>query len=368
MDYQKFLDFTLLGNSGEDYLRSFLVFIGAVVVFKIVQFIIIKRVEILTRKTETDLDDFIITSIKSIKPPFYFFVSLYIASRFLTIKEVFSNFIDGAIFILVVLQMILVLQKIIDYAASKIIKKASVDNVDEQEDQEEEAVIRTISRVVKFLVWAVAILFVLSNMGVNVTSAIAGLGIGGIAIAMASKDILSDIIAAVTIFIDKPFKVGQFVQIGENMGTIEHVGAKTTRIKTLQGEELIIPNKDIANSRIQNYKRMSNRRIVFNLGVVYGISAEKVKQIPIFIKEIIEGVDLTEFDRSNFATYGDSSLNFETVYYINSADYNEYMDVQEKINLAIYEKFEKEGIEFAYPTQKIFVESLRNTNATKLQT
>lgn len=358
MDYQKYLDFSLWGNSGEAYFQSLAVFVGALIIFKLVQFVAIKRIEVVTKKTETDIDDFLMTLIKSIKPPFYLLISLYLASRFIVVKEVVAGFIDAVIFIAVVLQIILITQRVIDYISIKIIQKTTNENGDmsEEEIRGEEAVVKTVGRVIKFIIWALAILFVLSNMGVNVTSALAGLGIGGIAIAMASKDILSDIIAAITIFIDKPFKVGQFVQVGDNMGTVEHVGAKTTRIKTLQGEELIIPNQDLANSRVQNYKRMEKRRVVFNLGVVYGISSEKLKKIPSIIKEIIENVEKTEFDRSNFATYGDFSLNFETVYYIDSSDYNEYMNIQEKINLAIYEKFEKEKIEFAYPTQTVFVE------------
>ncbi|MDD3498722.1 MAG: mechanosensitive ion channel family protein [Candidatus Moranbacteria bacterium] len=361
MDYQKYLDFNLWGNSGEDYLQSILIFVGALLVFKIAQVIIIKRIESVTQKTETDIDDFMMTLIKSIKPPFYFLISIYLASRFLEIKEIISKFIDGVIFIAVVLQLILIAQRIIDYVSIKIIQKTTRENGEMTEDEirGEEAVVRTVGRVVKFIIWAMAILFVLSNMGVNVTSALAGLGIGGIAIAMASKDILSDIIAAITIFIDKPFKVGQFVQVGDNMGTVEYVGAKTTRIKTLQGEELIIPNQELANSRVQNYKRMEKRRVVFNLGVVYGTKLEKLKKIPNLVKEIVEKVENTEFDRSNFATYGDFSLNFENVYYINTADYNEYMNIQEKINLAIYEKFEEEGIEFAYPTQTVIVSSVK---------
>lgn len=356
MNYQQYLDFNFWGNSGQDYLHSLLIFLGALIVFKLVQFVIIKRIEMVTKKTDTDIDDFLMTLIKSIKPPFYFLVSLYIASRFIEIKAVVSSFIDTIIFIALILQIVLILQRVIDYASYKIIQSASKNNENEQEDMEEEAVINTVGRVLKFLLWSVAVLFVLSNVGVNVTSAIAGLGIGGIAIAMASKDILSDIIAAITIFIDKPFKVGQFVQIGDSMGTIQHIGIKTTRIETLQGEELVIPNQDIANSRIQNYKRMDRRRVSFDLGVVYGISSGKLKKIPVFIKEIIESFDKTEFDRSNFAKYGDFSLNFETVYYINSADYGEYMNVQEKINLAIYKKFEEEGINFAFPTQTVIID------------
>jgi len=356
MNYQKFLEFNIWGNSGQDYLNSLLVLAGALVIFKLVQFVIIKKIEFVTKKTETDIDDFLMTLVKSIKPPFYFLLSLYIASRFLAIKAIVAKFIDNIIFIIVVLQIILILQRVIDYVVTKVIQKTTSDDETEKEKIEEEAVIKMVGRILKFILWIVAVLLMLSNIGINITSAIAGLGIGGIAIAMAAKDVLSDIIASISIYIDKPFRVGQRIQTGTDVGTVEHIGIKTTRLRTPQGQELIISNTDMASARIQNFKKMERRQVKLTLGVVYGLKADKLKKIPMFIKEIIDNIEDAKFDRSHFATYGDFSLNFETVYYIDSSDFKKYMNAQEQVNLAIYKKFEEERINFAFPTQTVIVE------------
>ena len=359
MDFQKILEYQIWGNSGETYLRAVLIFIGALAVFKIFQFLIIKKIENITKKTKTDIDDFLISLVKGVKPPFYFFLSLYIALRFIKIHQTLGLIFDRAIYIVIALQIVLILQKAIDFSAKKIVNKMTDENADEKERLEEEAVVETVAKVIKFILWVIAVLLLLANMGVNVTSAVAGMGIGGIAVAMAAKDILSDIIAAISIYLDKPFRVGQRIQVGTDTGTVEHIGIKTTRLKTPQGQELVVSNRDMTGARIQNFKKMEKRRVKFLLGVVYGLSAEKLEQIPLFIKEIIDSVDGAEFERSHFNAYGDFSLNFETVYY-SSTQYEEHMDIQQKVYLAIYKKFEEEKIEFAYPTQTIFLEKTQN--------
>ena len=362
MDFQKFLEFQLWGNSGLEYLLAVGALLGALIIFKLFQFLIIKKIEKVAKKTKTDIDDFLISLIKGVKPPFYFFLSLYIALRFLNIKNELGIVLDRIIFIVVALQIVLILQKVIDYSAGKVVEKITDVDANEKERVEETAVIRTVSKILKFILWVTAILLLLSNMGVNVTSAIAGMGIGGLAIAMASKDILSDIIAAVSIYLDKPFRVGQKIQAGSDVGTVEHIGIKTTRLKTPQGQELVVSNRDITGSRIQNFKKMDRRKVSFILGIVYGVSANKLEEIPLFIKEIIEKEKGAEFDRSHFTTYGDFSLNFETAYFVNSADKKEYLDIQQRINLAIYKKFEEEKIDFAYPTQTVYLEKNSATN------
>ncbi len=355
MDFQKIMEFQIWGNSGEGYFRAVLIFIGALVVFKIFQFLIIRKIEKVTEKTKTDVDDFLVSLVKGVKPPFYFFVSLYIALRFININQKLGVFFDRLIYIVVALQIVLVLQKVIDFSAEKIMKKMTDPGANEKERMEEEAVIRTVTKVIKFVLWITALLLLLSNMGVNVTSAVAGMGIGGIAVAMAAKDILSDVIAAISLYLDKPFKVGQRIQVGNDVGTVEHIGVKTTRLRTPEGQELVVSNRDMTGARIQNFKKMERRRVKFLLGVVYGLSAEKLEQIPNIIKEIIDSVKGAKFDRSHFSAYGDFSLNFETVYY-SSKEYEEHMDIQQEVLLKIYKRFEKEGIEFAYPTQTIFLE------------
>lgn len=218
------------------------------------------------------------------------------------------------------------------------------------------AIARLIGRIA---VWSVALLLILDNLGVDVTALVAGLGIGGIAIGLAAQNILGDLFGSLAIVMDKPFVRGDFIILGpDHMGTVEQIGLKTTRIRALSGEQLVVANTDLLTSRIRNYKRMWERRIVFRLGVTYQTPREKLEKIPGIIRAAIEDRDGARFDRSHFAAYGDFALIFETVWFVSSPDYNTYMDIQQDIHFAIHKAFEDEGIEFAYPTQTVFVEGL----------
>jgi small-conductance mechanosensitive channel len=208
----------------------------------------------------------------------------------------------------------------------------------------------------KIVIWLFVLLLVLDNLGVNITALVAGLGVGGIAVALALQTILSDLFASLSIVLDKPFVVGDFLNVGDMYGTVDYVGLKTTRLKSLSGEQLVFSNSDLLNSRIRNYGRMYERRVVFNLGVTYQTPREMLIKIPTIVRQAIEQQENTRFDRSHFKEYGDFSLNFESVYYVLGPDYNEYMDIQQAINLYIHEQFEQENIEFAYPTQTLFIE------------
>ncbi len=218
----------------------------------------------------------------------------------------------------------------------------------------------SIARLIgRIIVWSVVLLLILDNLGVNVTALVAGLGIGGIAIGLAAQNVLGDLFGSLALVLDKPFVRGDFIILSdEHMGTVEKIGLKTTRIRSLGGEQLIVANTDLLTSRIHNYKRMWQRRIVFKLGVVYQTSHDKLNAIPDMIKQIIDAQDGARLDRTNFSGFGDFALMVETVWFVTSADYNEYMAIQEKIYLAIHKKFEDEGIEFAYPTQTVFVEGV----------
>ncbi|GAB4256731.1 MAG: mechanosensitive ion channel family protein [Methylomicrobium sp.] len=205
------------------------------------------------------------------------------------------------------------------------------------------------------VLWSVALLLILQNLGIDITALVAGLGIGGIAVALALQRILNDLFSSLSIVLDKPFVIGDFIVFGDFLGTVEHIGVKTTRLRSLTGEQIICANGELLDTRIRNFKRMQERRVVFKLGVVYQTSLEKLQHIPAMIKAIIDEQPDTRFDRAHFFEYGDFSLNFEIVYYVLSADYNLYMDRQQAINLAIFRHFGQQGIEFAYPTQSIFL-------------
>ena len=207
----------------------------------------------------------------------------------------------------------------------------------------------------RVVLWSFILLLALDNLGINVTALIAGLGVGGIAVALAVQNILGDLFASLSIVLDKPFAVGDFLIIDDLLGSVEHVGLKTTRLRSLSGEQLVFSNSDLLQSRIRNYGRMHERRVVFEIGVTYQTPRAKLEIIPAIMREAIEASEDTRFDRSHFKAYGTFSLNFETVYYVLTADYNRYMDIQQAVNLHIHQRFEEEEIEFAYPTQTLFL-------------
>jgi len=221
---------------------------------------------------------------------------------------------------------------------------------------------RGIETFLKITIWTIAVIVLLDNFGIEVSALVAGLGIGGIAIALAAQNILGDLFSYFIIYFDKPFEIGDFLIIDDYLGSIENIGIKTTRIRSLGGEELIFSNTDLVNSRIRNYKRMRKRRVLFRFGVIYQTSLEQLKEIPSIITEIVKQISGATLDRAHFSSYGDFSLDFEVVYYVNGRDYNKYMDIQQEINFKIKEEFEKRGIEFAYPTQTLFLEKENTGN------
>lgn len=209
--------------------------------------------------------------------------------------------------------------------------------------------------LILLVTYALILLLALQNTGVDVTSLIAGLGIGGIAVALAMQNILGDLFASLTIALDKPFVIDDFIVVGSEMGTVEHIGLKTTRVRSLSGEQLVFGNADLLSSRIRNYKRMSERRVVFGFGVVYDTPPETIEAISAIVRRAVEAQDNVRFDRCHFYRFGASSLDFEAVYYINSPDYNAHMDAQQAVHLAIARAFRERRIEFAFPTQTLHV-------------
>jgi small-conductance mechanosensitive channel len=208
----------------------------------------------------------------------------------------------------------------------------------------------------RMVLWTVVLLLALDNVGVDVTALVAGLGVGGIAVALAAQNILGDLFASLSIVLDQPFVLGDFIVINEYQGTVEHVGLKTTRLRSLTGEQLVFSNNDLLQSRVRNYGRMKERRILFSVGVVYQTPKEKLTRIPAMLKEAVEAQAPTRFDRAHLRGLGPSSLDFEVVYFVKVPDYDKYMDVQQAINLHIIDRFEAETIAFAYPTQTLFLE------------
>ena len=206
------------------------------------------------------------------------------------------------------------------------------------------------------LLWAVVVLAMMSNLGVNITAFVASLGVGGIAVALAAQSLLGDLFASVAIAVDKPFEVGDFITLGGVAGTVENVGVKTTRIRSLGGEQVVMSNTELLKQTVSNYKRLRTRRIVFGFGVVYGVTPEQAEAVPGIVKEIVQASDRLRFDRAHLKGFGDSSLDYEVVYTVLDPEYNLYMDEQQRINLALIRAFAERGIGFAFPTRTVLIQ------------
>ncbi len=207
--------------------------------------------------------------------------------------------------------------------------------------------------MVRIVVWTMMLLSVLANLGVDITAMVASLGVGGIAIALAVQTLLSDVFASLSIGLDKPFEVGDFVVFGDVAGNIEHIGLKTTRIRALSGEQIVCSNTDLLRQTLHNYKRMNTRRIVFRFGITYNTPSDKVLEVSALVKRIIDGVENANFDRAHFLAFDDSQLTFEVVYIMQVSDYNAYMDAQQAINLKLLDGIREMGVQFAFPTRSV---------------
>ncbi|MBM5810855.1 MAG: mechanosensitive ion channel family protein [Gammaproteobacteria bacterium] len=203
--------------------------------------------------------------------------------------------------------------------------------------------------------WIVAFLMLLANLGVEIMPLLAGLGIGGVAVALAVQNVLGDLLASLSIALDKPFKVGDLLVVGEEKGTVEHIGIKSTRLRSLSGEQIVIANSDLLRSRVRNYGLLYERRVVFRIGIVYETPLEQISEVARILEAAIRAQPKTRFDRAHFAGHGDFALNFEAVYFVLDAAYHTYMDIQQAINLQVHGEFARRGIEFAYPTAKHYM-------------
>jgi small-conductance mechanosensitive channel len=348
---QEIFDHSMFGNTILSYLTSLAIFIAAVAAIYVFKRYILKRLKKWASSTETAIDDILINAIDKSLVPILYFGAFYIALHTLVLSTEFKNGLRVAAIVLFTVLAVRAVTSAVTFGLRSYLKKT--DNLERGEKQ-----LKGIRSLINFAIWVIALVFLLDNLGVKISAVVAGLGIGGIAVALAAQAILGDLFSYFVIFFDKPFEVGDFIVIGDKMGAVELIGIKTTRIRAIGGELLVFSNTDLTNSRVHNYKRMERRRVVFKLGVIYQTPSEKLKAIPQIIKGIIESQNEATFDRGHFASYGDFSLDFEIVYYVTGADYAKYMDIQQAINLAIYEAFEREKIEFAYPSQTLFVSKI----------
>ncbi|MBI4210900.1 MAG: mechanosensitive ion channel family protein [Candidatus Diapherotrites archaeon] len=309
----------------------------------------ISRLRKIAEKTHHKIDDAIVDAIMEVKSPAYLLLSLYAAVQFIAVPEFIVDFTRVAVLAVVAFYAVRMLQKLLLFFTNEYIEKQP------EARKRDPSIIMFASKAASFLLWLLAFLLVIDNAGYDISALVAGLGVAGIAVALAVQNILGDMFSSLSIYFDKPFKAGDFIIVGSEMGTVKKIGIKTTRIDALQGEEIVISNKELTESRIHNFGKMSKRRVQFGFGILYETPLQKVKKVNELVKKSVEKVEGATLDRAHFKTFGDSSLQFEVVYYVPTGDYNKYMDAQQAINHSLMELFRKEGIEFAYPTQKIYL-------------
>jgi small-conductance mechanosensitive channel len=354
---------TFWGNSVEDWAIAIAIVLAFQLVFRILQFalrrLFLKRREQQRGAAAFRLADILASVLVRTRILLLGLVSLYFGSQALTLSAGLMLWIRTLAIMAIIIQMGIWLD-------AALLLWFGYYQRDLQDDAARLTTMRAATFLVRVVIFSSALLLVLDNIpGVEITTLIASLGVGGIAVALALQKILADLFASLSISLDKPFVIGDFIIVGDMLGTVERIGLKTTRLRSLGGEQLVMANSDLLDSRIRNYKRMLERRVVFSFGVIYETPYEKLERIPTMVREIIEGLEQTRFDRAHFKEYGDFSLNFEVVYYVLSPDYNLYMDKQQAINLALFQRFRDESIVFAYPTRTLYVEGMPGGEESK---
>lgn len=344
------LEQNLLGNPLQAWLYAIGLALALNLVVGFLRAVALRKLPAWAKRTQTSLDDALVELIRGTRQGLVFLVTLYIGSRTLELPERVDAILRMAATLGTFAQIGLWLVAALGMIIATSRQRAAANNP---------GVVTTLgalSFVGQLLIWSMVLLLALSNLGVDVTALVAGLGVGGIAVALAVQNILGDLFASLSIVVDKPFVVGDFIIVDDYMGTVEHVGLKTTRILSLSGEQLVFANSDLLKSRIRNYKRMRERRVVFEFGLEYSTPTKALATVPATVREIVERQPSTRFERAHFRGFGDSSLEFEVVYWMLDPDHGKYMDTQQAVNLALMDVFEAADIRFAFPTRSVVVE------------
>ncbi len=345
------MNYLILGNPTLDWLAAAGVALAAMLALYGAKALLVRRLGAIAAHTNTRYDDILVAALASTRLPVMLIIGLYAGSTMLDLGD------KAALFLSRVAMGAALVQAAI-WADSAVRAWLAQYRAGPQVDPGRATSTAALGFIVRVVVWAVFVLMILDNLGFNITTLVASLGIGGIAVALAVQNILGDLFASLSIVLDKPFVIGDFIVVGDSLGTVEYVGLKTTRVRSLSGEQIIFSNADLLNSRIHNLRRMETRRVVFSVGVTYSTSEELLRALPGEIAQIVKAQERVSFDRAHFKGFGASSLDIEVVYIVNSPEYGVYMDVQQEIYLQIYRRFGELGADFAFPTQTLHVVGL----------
>ena len=335
------------GNTPARWLGALAILVGGIALLYVVKRVVLARLSRYADLTATSFDDFAVDLLRFF---FVFFVALNVASHWLRLDSDVRDWLRTLTVLAVSLQGLIWGSGVVTFGVERYARRHGSG-----ENGSSATTVAALSYLGRFLLFLVVLLVALDNLGINITALVTGLGVSGIAIALAVQNILGDLFGALSIVLDKPFVVGDAIKVDQLEGTVEHIGLKTTRVRASSGEQIVFSNADLLRSRIRNFKRMVERRVAFTVGVAYETPPETVARIPSLIADIVRAQPQIRFDRSHLARLGDAALEFETVYYVTTSDYLLYMNTQQTINLAIIRRFRDEGIQFAMPGRNLVV-------------
>lgn len=349
MDWSFLTEARLLGNAPLRWALALAVVAGVLIGLRALRSLGRKRLRAFAERTTNVFDDILSDLIAGVRTPLMLAVGIWAGAQLLELPADVARAIDTGITLIVIVQVGLWGNRALQVGMRHYRDQDGVDG-------SRKTTLSALTFLGRLALFSLLLLLALENVGVDITALLAGIGIGAVAIGLALQNILSDLFASLSIVLDKPFEIGDFVIVDDLMGTVENVGLRTTRVRSLSGEQLVFANNDLITSRIRNYKRMQERRVVFTLGVEYGTPSDTLRELPRVIQEIVESQQPIRFDRAHFKGFGDFSLNFEVVYWMLEPDYNLFMDVQQQINLSLIDAFAARGVEFAFPTQTIHLQ------------
>jgi small-conductance mechanosensitive channel len=345
-----FQNFLNLGQLESEIVTSIIIFVVSITIGWIIYTIFKRYIISWAKETKTKIDDEILRNIKAPIILLAFIIGLHFALQPISFIDSYAEPISQLFNVAQILVATFIIARVFNILLSWFGDRAK------SEKRMSEHLLSILKQLIRAVVYLFAFFAILSVFNIDLSGVVVGFGVGGIAIALALQNILGDAFSAFLIYFDRPFEIGDFIVIGEYSGNVKKIGIRSTRIKLLQGEELVVSNRELTTTDIRNFKKLRKRRVVFKFGVAVDTSSEKLKKIPKIIKEIINEIKLAEFGRAHFSEFGDFTLNFEVVYYIKSPDYDKFMDIKQAINLRLVEAFEREHIVMPYPTQTVLLE------------
>ncbi|TPW20457.1 MAG: mechanosensitive ion channel protein MscS [Elusimicrobia bacterium] len=337
----------VLGNPVKSWLAAGAAFAAFLSAGFFLKRVVLGRLRALAERTDTGLDDAFVRALAAVRGWELAFVALALAARSLYVPPAVDRALHVGLVLVASFRAAAFLQEVMNY----LWRSATAEVV--EGDPTSRSALRNVEYVLSALVWLGAVLFVLDNLGVNITTAVAGLGIGGIAVAMAAQQILGDLFSSFVIFMDKPFRVGDTISVDGLAGTVENVGLKTTHVRSVSGEMLVFSNSDLTRSRLKNFKQLTERRGVIAFSVPFDTPRAKLALVPGLVNAAFQGKTAARFDRAHYTGFSPSGHQFEAVWFAVSEDLTVFMNLQQAVHLDLLDSLEREKISLAYPTQTV---------------